>query len=486
MNKPNTLNGQRAVSIVLLGALFVRLYTLGSESFWLDEAIVWDRVRGGPMKFFFDWDADTQGPVYPVLMWIWCKLFGFSEISMRMPSVIFGVLSVHALYLLGKRVFGHAAAMWASVFAAVNPFLLYYSQEARPYTLWLWSSLLAVWFLTRLMEQHSKRNEVGWISFTLISLYTHPYGPFLLAVFVIMVLMLQPKDDWKRFFKPALIIGIAYLPEAFIFLDTFIGKVENKWSVAAWINRPGLMTPWVYMKYYFSWYILAALASALLVGGVLFYRDRLKNFRLGFGICIAIATGTFVLPWLVSQVTPILWMRYTITVVAPILLVIGWVIAQTKKPLQIVAVGLFSLGTTVPLYHYYLETDKDPWRQAVEWLTPQVSVGDKFIVHPLRAPKPFEYYFHDLYQHQVAVPFDTTEFAESLPDSGTVWFVAATYSQSKPMRDASYALLNRSCDCDSTYKTADLYFKNPYRIFSADVEITRCVVRQYSAPWTPH
>ncbi len=480
-DRSNIQNERRAVGIILLGALFLRLYTLGSESFWLDEAIVWDRVRGGPMKFLFDWDADTQGPVYPMLMWIWSKLFGFGEISMRTPSVIFGVLSIHALYLLGRRVFGHTAATWACVFAAINPFLLYYSQEARPYTLWLWTSLMAVWFLLRLLEESSKRNELGWIAFTLISLYTHPYGPFLLAAFAFMILWLHPRDHWRPLLKPALIITIAYVPEALVFLNTFIGKVDNKWSVAAWINRPDIATPWLYMKFYFAWYALAALASALMIGGVVFYRDRIRHHRTGFYTCLAIVIGMFVLPWLVSQITPILWMRYTITTVAPVLLLIGWVIAQTKRPLQVIAVGLFVIGSAVPLYHYYTETDKDPWRQAVEWLRPQVATADKFIVHPARAPMPFEYYFRELYQHSVVVPSDTTELDEGIPSTGTVWFVAATYSHSKPMRDASYALLNRVCDCDSTYKTADIYFKNPYRIFSADVEITRCVALPDSA-----
>lgn len=476
---------KRAIGLVLFGALLLRLYTLGSESFWLDEAIVWDRVKEGPLSFLFDWDADTQGPVYPMFIWIWSKLFGFSEVALRTPSVIFGVLSIHAIYLLGRRLFSHTAAMWAAVFAAVNPFLIYYSQEARPYALWLWTSLLAIWYLHRLMEHESKVNRNGFIGFTLVSLYTHPYGPFLLAILGMMVITLSPKTEWRKYYKIALIIGIAYIPEALVFLNEFIGKIENKWSVAAWISRPTHRTPFEYMRYYFAWDKLATACAVMIIGGLIWQRKLLREYRVGLIVCLAIAAGFFALPWLVSQIAPILWMRYTITVVASILLVLGWVIAQIKKPLQYIAAVLV-LGNAFPLYHYYVEYDKDPWRQAVEWLAPQVKAEDRFIIHPLHAPLPLEYYLRDLHDHEVVIPRGETKLADVMPDTGTVWFAAATYSHSKPMREAVYAELSRTCDCDSTYKTAALYTKNPFRIFMADIEITRCRAKPVQPPQSPH
>jgi len=469
---------KRAISFVLIGALLLRLYTLGSESFWLDEAIVWHRVKDGPLSFLFDWDADTQGPTYSLLIWIWSKLFGFGEIAMRMPSVIFGVLGIHAMYLLGRRVFGHQAAIWAALYATVNPFLMYYSQEARPYTLWFWTSLLAVWYLLRLIERHSRVNVVGVIVFTLLSLYTHPYGPFLLALQAALIAVMLPRSEWKRFVKPALIIGVAYLPEGLVFLWAFLGKVENKWTVAAWINRPDLSAPWQYMRYYFAWDLLALASSAALIGGLIVYRKRLREFKTGWLVCGAIVFGFFVLPWLVSQIVPILWMRYTITVIAAVLLPLGWITAQTKRPLQIVAVGLFLIGSALPLYHYYTDYDKDPWRQAIGWFTPRVQASDHIIVHPLRAPMPFEYYYNDLTKHTVVVPRKSEDVPTAVPDSGTVWFVAATYSHSKPLRDELYAELARRCDCDSTYKTAALFPRNPFLIFRGEIEITRCRVRE--------
>ncbi|MCB9367379.1 MAG: glycosyltransferase family 39 protein [Calditrichaeota bacterium] len=470
-------NEKRALGIVLIGALLLRLYGLASESFWLDEAITWHRVKGGPLSFLFDWDADTQGPVYTLLLWIWSKVFGVGEVAMRVPSVIFGVLGLHAMYLLGRRIFSHRAALWATAFAAVNPFLIYYAQEARPYALWFWTSLMAIWYLLRLIEKESRINTIGTITFTLLSLYTHPYGPFLLALHCAMVLKLAPRPEWKRFVKPALIIAIAYLPELATFAYALLGKIRNKWSVAAWIYRPGLTAPWIYMQSYFAWNKLAAACSLVLLGGVFLYRKRMAPYRTGFITVGAILFGFFALPWLVSQIAPILWMRYTITVVAAVLLLLGWITAETRKPLQYVAVGLFFLASGLPLYHYFTEFDKDPWRQAVAWLAPQVKPEDAFLIHPLHAPMPLEYYLNTLYDHPVVVLRDTSSFEDALPDSGAFWFVAATYSHSAPLRAKFYDFLDRTCDCDSTYHTAELFPRNPFLIFRADIELTRCQTR---------
>lgn len=466
---------------MLIGAFLLRIFTLGQESFWLDEAIIWDRLKDGPMSFLFDWDADTQGPIYGLILWPWMKLFGSGEVAMRFPSVFFGVLGLHAMYLLGRRIFNHRAAMWAVAFAAVNPFLIYYAQETRPYTLWFWTSLMAIWYLLRLIEQNSKVNSVGTITFTLLSLYTHPYGPFLLALQGGMIAILAPRAEWKRFFKPALIIAIAFLPELATFAYAFIGKLRNKWSVAAWIHTPGIFEPWIYMRYYFAWDKLAAACSLVCVGGVILYRKRLAAFRTGYITLAAIAFGFFALPWLLSQISPILWMRYTITVVAAVLLLLGWITSETKKPLQYLAVGLFFLGSALPLYHYYTEYDKDPWRQSVAWLAPQVNPGDTFIIHPLRAPMPFEYYLRDLSEHPVVVLRDTSNFDDAIPDSGSFWFVAATYSNSDRLRSAFYERLSETCDCERTYKSADHFPRNPFLIFRADIELTQCRARALQA-----
>ena len=474
---PAFSRNERAVGLLVIGAFLFRLYQLGTESIWLDEAIIWYRMQGGPRSFLLDWDSDTQGPTYAIMMWVWGKLFGFGEFAYRFPSAVFGALSVHAIYLLGRRLFGHPAALWAAILAAINPFLLHYSQEARPYTLWLWTSLLAIWFLLRWIERESRGNSVGAVGATIFALYTHPYGPFLLAIEALLIALLVPVRQWRRFVVAALLIGITYLPEAYLFYKAFAGKVENNWSVAAWIYRPTLLEPWVYLRYYFAWSGAAAAAAVMLVGGIVFFRRNISAVRTGFIVCAVILFGMFGLPWLLSQRVPILWMRYTITVAAVVLILLGWILVQMKKPQRLVVGGLLIAAHVVPLFTYFTMVDKDPWREAMAWFAPQVAPDDRILIQHAHAHMPMEYYFPRLMEHEVTKLRRKDDLAAQLPDSGTFWFVAPHYSFSKPLREAMYTALSERCDCDETYKTADLYPRNPYLIFRADIEITRCRMR---------
>ena len=90
---------------ILLFAIILRVINL-NQSFWLDEAISGLAARDysfvGSIKDFLP--GDTHPPLYYLLLKFWTNIFGFSEISMRNLSVIFGVATVYVVYLLGRKV----------------------------------------------------------------------------------------------------------------------------------------------------------------------------------------------------------------------------------------------------------------------------------------------------------------------------------------------------------------------------------------------
>lgn len=63
------------------------------------------------------------------------KFFGVSIESIRIPGVIFGVLTVVLIYLISRRLFGENTGRWVGLSAAINPWLIYISRtgyEATP------------------------------------------------------------------------------------------------------------------------------------------------------------------------------------------------------------------------------------------------------------------------------------------------------------------------------------------------------------------
>src|SRR3989344_6461242 len=138
------------IILILIAALVMRLISL-NQSLWMDEAISATVVKNYNLleiitKFA---PADPPPPLYYLLLRFWSGLFGLSEISLRLPSVIFAVMTVYVVYKIGLIYF-KKVAIWTSVLLATAPLHIYYSQEARMYSLsTLLTSLVIYLFLKK-------------------------------------------------------------------------------------------------------------------------------------------------------------------------------------------------------------------------------------------------------------------------------------------------------------------------------------------------
>lgn len=128
--------------VLLISAFLIRLVSL-NQSLWLDEATtarVVQQYNFAEIISKFS-PSDFHPPLYYLFMKAWTNVFGYSEISLRMPSVIFSLLTGYTVYLLGKRMRNSSIGLWSSAFFLFNPLIIYYSQEARMY-------MMATFFLT--------------------------------------------------------------------------------------------------------------------------------------------------------------------------------------------------------------------------------------------------------------------------------------------------------------------------------------------------
>src|SRR3954467_9053438 len=194
--------------LLTLAAFALRLYMLDSQSLWYDEGVTADIARRGIAEMTH-WTADDiQPPLYYYIVALWGHVAGWSEWSLRYPSVFFGVLTVPLLSavtiaLTRRRIAGLIAAS----LAAFHPLLLYYSQEARMYSM-LTALGVLLGYLVIQGEATSKRPLVYWgmyVAVATAAVYTHYFAFFLLfglaaAYFIDQLLVLPrmraiPSDD---------------------------------------------------------------------------------------------------------------------------------------------------------------------------------------------------------------------------------------------------------------------------------------------------
>jgi len=116
-------------------ALLLRVFHLGAQSLWIDETLTRASAGiGGPLPFA-DVRDNLHGVLYSLAARAVCAVAGDREWALRLPAAVCGVLMVPAMAWLATRWLGRGTAVAAAWLAALSPFLVWYSQEARNYTM---------------------------------------------------------------------------------------------------------------------------------------------------------------------------------------------------------------------------------------------------------------------------------------------------------------------------------------------------------------
>lgn len=171
--------------VVLLIATTLRFYRLDEQSFWHDEGNS-ARLSERSIDLIVEGTAsDVHPPLYYLFLHGWRELLGESEFGLRSLSAFLGVGLVALTFALGRQLLGpasRAALIAGAIFAAVNPALIYYSQEARMYELLAFLALLSTYLLVRLLGKPgwSLGLILAYILTAVAGLYTHYFFPAVL------------------------------------------------------------------------------------------------------------------------------------------------------------------------------------------------------------------------------------------------------------------------------------------------------------------
>lgn len=188
-----------AIILITMLALAVRLFHLGYQSIWGDEYLTLAKYSvGNSLADLLRniWATATHPPVYFVITHYWFKL-GHSEFMMRFPSMLFGVAAVPLVYALTSRLFDRRTAALAALVAALSPIHIWYSQEARMYSLQVLLGLASTYWFVRAWQSRSSRDIALYALFTVLGMYTHTNTFYLLVAQGLFVLVSAGRD-WRR------------------------------------------------------------------------------------------------------------------------------------------------------------------------------------------------------------------------------------------------------------------------------------------------
>ncbi len=167
-------------ALIITGlALAIRFSTLSLQSFWLDEAYTEHLVHlgFGAMLSAIP-KSESTPPLYYVIAWGQTHVFGYSEFALRSVSALAGAATAAVVYALAARVSGMRAAVIAGLLVTVSPLMVWFSQEARAYSLAALLATASVLCLTIYLDTLDRRWLGAWAATAALGLCTHYFVAF--------------------------------------------------------------------------------------------------------------------------------------------------------------------------------------------------------------------------------------------------------------------------------------------------------------------
>jgi mannosyltransferase len=397
--------GRHALLLIVLMAALLRFAGLDAQSFWYDEFLTVDDIHRafGDMLRDLAEVGEITPPLYFIVASAWAKLFGDGEVGLRSLSAVLGTGTIPLLYAIARTISTERAGLYAAAFGAVNPLLIWYSQEARSYAL-----LVFLCALSLLCTVHALRDDrpawlLGWTVAAGLALTTH----YLAAALIL------PEAAWlvlgrkRRWLEPiaavagllAVIVGLAPLIAEQVGPASWFGELplagrltEVPQHFLVGLSAPSALLP----------LLAVVIACAATLGGLAFgeYEERRALLLAG-----SIGLGGFMVVLLGSLVGhDYLLTRNLLPLWVPLAVVLGIALAaRGAAPLRAaVAASLFAISLGVALWAAFT-----PASQRADWRGLVAALGeptvDRLVLAPGFEANPLELY---LPRSQLASPGD--------------------------------------------------------------------------------
>ncbi len=232
------------IAIILLAA-FLRAYRLDQipPGFQFDQAFyVFDVIRllQGQFHIFFAAPGGTE-PLFPYLAMVGVAMLGVTPFALKVTTTILGVVTIPLIYGLARALFASSndrnrIALWASFFAAISIWHIFFTRMGERIVLLVLLTVLIYWFFWRAANSFQFKDFGLTGIFLALALYTYPGSRVLPIALVLLTLYLALTDrpNAARYLRGLTITGVValvlFLPLGIYFIfhpDQFISHTAE-------------------------------------------------------------------------------------------------------------------------------------------------------------------------------------------------------------------------------------------------------------------
>ncbi len=385
---------------------FLIIFDLGAESIWLDEAYSikaaeqsLSSVIGGAI------DTENNPPLFFIILHFWMLLFGSGEIAVRFPSAIFGIISIFLIYKIGCHLFNKKIGLISGFLLSISTFHIMYSQDARPYSLFMFLTLLSFYFFIQILKANNKWYFLGYLLANILLCYTQLFGFFVILSQIVYFSMFWKKYKQKilKFAGMQVASVLAFIPLIVLAIPRISQVAGGGGSQVSWIPEPSFMSIGTTFFLYAGGIVLFVPLLVLFFIGLFPIRYRRIKGRLAFRfesvgdtllLLIWFAFPIFI-PFILSMIiAPLYVPRYTISALPAFYLLaakgIGYFTDRKVTYILVISIALLSL---IGLQLYYALPVKEQWRETVNFIEYRVQPDDAIVICADYTQEPFDYYY---------------------------------------------------------------------------------------------
>lgn len=420
------------LSVFTVIGFLLRFYRLDFQGLWYDELhSIIPTHPDASVSSIIEYCKLDQPPAFFLYLKYFFTVFGYSEYSGRAASAMIGVISIPAMYALGKECKNNMVGLGAALITTVNYFAIIYSQELRFYSFAFLFTTLSFLFFLRAFKYNKTIDYCLYTLSTAILLYTHYFGMVIFAtqVFIFISLWVWIKPS-TSFIVKGLLAGVA----AGLSFTFWLPVIFNDLEISAfWIQRP---KPLFLAEYFYGYFGKDAITAIISLVFLFFMFKNLRNesqTNQSKGILIVLILWlvlSYVIP-LVRSLTsaPVLHIRYTIVTLPAwiVLFAWGWTLIpqQRLKFALAIVVALSSIFNLFLLRKHYSKITKQQFREAAAVV---LEKADSSAVVVSTFPWHYGFYFRNS-------SINVGSVTDSLRDSNSFWLLPVQTFSSKEIED---------------------------------------------------
>lgn len=268
------------IGVIVVVAAVLRLWKLGQVPFMHDEFSALLRTRFDNFHDFIQQGImpDSHPIGVEAFLWLWVRIFGWSEFWVKLPFALMGIGSVYLIYLIGRQWFNRKVGLFSAAFFAVSQFTVFYSQLARPYSAGLFFVLLMAWFWHKIVFE-TKTPTVGvYIGFALSAWACSLMQYFSIAQAGLMFLtglFFLPKERRKAYWMSGIGAVVLFSPT----LPIFYQQLFVSGSIGGWLSAPKstFLIDFIQYTMNYSSLFMFAVGIIILLPIILGLRDKQNN-----------------------------------------------------------------------------------------------------------------------------------------------------------------------------------------------------------------